>query len=208
MRSSVRSLAAAAMTLAIATPSLLHAQAPGLEDMVNARAGQAEAELQRRGYRNMGGEKGGDRSYAYWWNADRRQCVSIATRNGRYVSITPTTAPDCRQSANADRGRSPYYRDDRRYPDDRRYSDDRRYPDGRRYSSDRRRGLGAYPDELSRRCKAEAAQSFDRRPGDITANAPIKQRNGYVVQGWFDRRSGSKFFNCRFDEDGRFLGVN
>ncbi|KQS04016.1 hypothetical protein ASG11_06925 [Sphingomonas sp. Leaf357] len=76
------------------------AQSTGLEDMAGARAGQAEGELQRRGYRNVRGEKGDDRSYAYWWNADRRQCVTIATMNGRYSSITPTTPPDCRQSAN------------------------------------------------------------------------------------------------------------
>lgn len=94
-------LAGAAALLAGALPTLVHAQVTGLEDMVGARAGQAEAELQRRGYRNIRGEKGDDRSYTYWWNADRRQCVSIATMNGRYDSITPTTAPDCRQSASA-----------------------------------------------------------------------------------------------------------
>jgi hypothetical protein len=81
-------------------PAIAIAQSTGLEDMVGARAGQAEGELQRRGYQNIWGEKGDDRSYTYWWNAQRRQCVSIATMNGRYDSITPTTAPDCRQSAN------------------------------------------------------------------------------------------------------------
>ncbi len=76
------------------------AQTTGLEDMVGARAGQAEGEVQRRGYVNVRGEKGDDRSYTYWWNAARRQCVTIATMNGRYDSITPTTAPDCRQPTN------------------------------------------------------------------------------------------------------------
>lgn len=76
-----------------------HAQSTGLEDLAGARAGQAEGELQRRGYVNIRGEKGDDRSYTYWWNADRRQCVSIATMDGRYSSIQPTTAPDCRQPA-------------------------------------------------------------------------------------------------------------
>lgn len=86
--------------MAVAFPSAAGAQSTGLEDMVGARAGQAESELQRRGYVNTGGSKGDDRSYTNWWNADRRQCVTIATMNGRYDSITPTTAPDCRQSAN------------------------------------------------------------------------------------------------------------
>lgn len=76
-------------------PAVLHAQSTGLEDMVGARAGQAETELDRRGYSNVGGQQGDDRTYTYWWNPDRRQCVSIATMNGRYNSVQPTTAPDC-----------------------------------------------------------------------------------------------------------------
>jgi hypothetical protein len=85
--------------LSSALPAAAGAQSTGLEDMVGARAGQAEGELQRRGYVNTGGSKGDDRSYTNWWNAARRQCVTIATMNGRYDSITPTTAPDCRQAA-------------------------------------------------------------------------------------------------------------
>jgi hypothetical protein len=75
------------------------ARSTGLDDLIGARAGQAESELQRRGYRNIRGEQGDDRSYTYWWSADRRQCVAIATMDGRYNSIQPTTPPDCRQSA-------------------------------------------------------------------------------------------------------------
>jgi hypothetical protein len=79
---------------------MANAQSTGLEDMVGARAGQAEGELQRRGYVNTGGQQGDDRSYTNWWNASRRQCVTIATMDGRYSSIQPTLPPDCRQSAN------------------------------------------------------------------------------------------------------------
>lgn len=81
------------------------AQSTGLEDMVGARAGQAENALQSRGYRFISAQQGDDRSYTYWWNADRRQCVTIATMDGRYASITPSPAPDCQQSASADRPR-------------------------------------------------------------------------------------------------------
>jgi hypothetical protein len=90
----------AALLMTVLLPNIALAQNTGLEDMIGARAGQAEGELQRRGYQNIRGEKGDDRSYTYWWNAQRRQCVTIATMNGRYNSITPTTAPDCRQPAN------------------------------------------------------------------------------------------------------------
>jgi hypothetical protein len=52
-----------------------------------------------RDYVNTGGQKGDDRSYTNWWNADRRQCVTIATMDGRYSSIQPSTAPDCHKPA-------------------------------------------------------------------------------------------------------------
>lgn len=99
MRLPATSLAVTAALLVGSLPVTAVAQSTGLEDMVGARAGQAEGEILRRGYRNVRGEKGDDRSYTYWWNADRRQCVTVATMNGRYASITPTTAPDCRQPA-------------------------------------------------------------------------------------------------------------
>lgn len=88
------------LLLSSIVPTIAAAQSTGLEDMVGARAGQAEAELQRRGYTNIRAEKGDDRSYSYWWNGDRRQCVTIATMEGRYNSIQPTTPPDCRKPAN------------------------------------------------------------------------------------------------------------
>lgn len=91
--------------VAIAVTSLMVAASPavaqstGLEELVGARAGQAEGEVIRRGYRNVGGQQGDDRRYSYWWSATRRQCVTIATMDGRYASITASPAPDCRQPA-------------------------------------------------------------------------------------------------------------
>jgi hypothetical protein len=187
MPSSSRFLALAAVATALA-PSNSFGQSTGLEDMVGARAGQAEAELERRGYRNVGGEKGDDRSYAYWWSKDRHQCVTVATMDGRYSSVTATLPADCRMGAG---------------PNDRRATEyDRRSAPSHGYVAG---------DELSRICRNEASARFDRRPSEVTANAPIQQRNGYIVQGWYDRSDGSKgtkFFNCRFDTDGRFLGVD
>lgn len=160
-----------------------------LADMVGARAGQAEGELQRRGYRNVRGEKGDDRSYTYWWNADRRQCATIATMNGRYDSITATPAPDCGKTAGGG--------DRRGGRDDRDGREHRRYP----------AAVGATGD-LPRFCRGEASAAFDRRPSEITVNAAIRQPRGFIVQGWFDENKRSHFFNCYFDEDGGFLRVN
>lgn len=83
--------------LTLATPAA--SQVPGLSDLVGARAAGAEQEMLRRGYVNTGGSQGDDRTYTNWWNARSRICVTVATMNGRYASITPTTAPDCRAQA-------------------------------------------------------------------------------------------------------------
>lgn len=141
---------------AITTPVAVHAQSTGLEDMVGARAGQAEGELQRRGYRNVRAEKGDDRSYAYWWNASRRQCVTIATMDGRYASIQPTTSPDCRQPANV-----------RPRPDnDFRNQPASRPPSG--YEPDPRYGRPPVPTNADRRDYPDrGAPVVDGRPVDI-----------------------------------------
>ena len=153
-----------------------------LNDLVGARAGQAEGEVQRRGYRNVRGEKGDDRSYTYWWNDARRQCVTIATMDGRYSSIVTTPAPDCRQADRPDRRNDRPRRDAPRAP-------------------------GHTANDLPGICKGQAAISFDRRPSEITINQPIRQPRGSIVQGWFDRDKRTRFFTCRFDADDRFLGV-
>lgn len=88
-----------ALALASLLPTTAQAQRTGLEDLIGARAGQAEGELGRRGYRWIRSEQGDDRSYSYWWNSARGQCVTIATMDGRYNAITATLPPDCRQMA-------------------------------------------------------------------------------------------------------------
>lgn len=187
MPSSSSPLIFAAFAMASA-PSNSFGQSTGLEDLVGARAGQAEGEFQRRGYRKVGGEKGDDRSYSYWWSQERQRCVTVATMDGRYSSVTPTLPADCGKSDGHDDHRASRH-------------DPRGAPSHGNAASD----------ELSRICRNEASVRFDRRPSEITANAPIEQRSGYIVQGWYDHPDGSKgtkFFNCRFDADGQFLGVN
>lgn len=98
-KTSSTAILASALGAAI-VPFAASAQSTGLEDMVGARAGQGEMELQRRGYVNVRSDQGDDRGYTYWWNADRRQCVTIATMEGRYNSVQPTLPPDCRKPAN------------------------------------------------------------------------------------------------------------
>jgi hypothetical protein len=64
---------------------------------VGARAGSAESELQSRGWVLTDGHKGGSASYTYWWNSNRKGCVMVTTRDGRYSAITDATPGDCNQ---------------------------------------------------------------------------------------------------------------
>ena len=86
----------------VAISSSVQAQTPNdLRDLIGARASGAETAIQSRGYAFVKTQTGDDRKYSYWWNARSRQCVTVATMDGRYASITSTPAPDCNQKAAA-----------------------------------------------------------------------------------------------------------
>ncbi|SMF61689.1 hypothetical protein [Allosphingosinicella indica] len=100
-------LASIILMASLSVPALAQTP-PGLRDLVGARGSSGETQLQARGYRYVSGQTGDDRVWTNWWNARLGQCVTVATVNGRYDSITETPAPDCGQGS-ASEGR-----DDRR----------------------------------------------------------------------------------------------
>ncbi|MDF2639501.1 MAG: hypothetical protein K0R64_2485 [Novosphingobium lindaniclasticum] len=59
-----------------------------LGDLVDARAAGADGEMQRRGFRNVGGLKSGLSSYTYWFNDRTRQCVQMGVADGRVQNVT------------------------------------------------------------------------------------------------------------------------
>lgn len=81
------------------TPVAALAKAGDLRDLVGARAGQAEGDLESRGWASMSVHKSRTGSYSYWWNARGKDCVRVATRDGRYEAITDTSAADCGQKS-------------------------------------------------------------------------------------------------------------
>ncbi|MFS0736885.1 hypothetical protein ABC347_07535 [Sphingomonas sp. 1P06PA] len=83
---------------------------PGLSDLVGARAAGGETQLEARGFRSIRTSTDDDRKYSSWWNAERRQCVMVATSDGRYASITTTPAADCDQRTAAVDRRDDRYR--------------------------------------------------------------------------------------------------
>ncbi|HSQ68749.1 MAG TPA: hypothetical protein VLM41_01585 [Steroidobacteraceae bacterium] len=69
--------------------------APDLADLVGAKAGQAEGELQRRGYQYAKGSTSGNAKYSSYFNASTGRCVMIRTEDGRYQSIVQAPPFDC-----------------------------------------------------------------------------------------------------------------
>lgn len=64
-------------------------------------------------------------------------------------------------------------------------------------------------DMLPRFCAGEASARFGVRPQDLTTNLPIRIKQLYLVQGYFDQADGgTKFFNCYFQADGSFISVS
>jgi hypothetical protein len=66
-----------------------------LADLVGAKAGQAEGELERRGYSYATGSTSGNAKYSSWYNRATHRCVMIRTEDGRYQSIVQTSPVDC-----------------------------------------------------------------------------------------------------------------
>ncbi len=64
-----------------------YSQRQGFNDLVGARASSAESGLEDRGFRNVDGFKDSSTSYTIWWNGRSRQCLQMATANGRADSI-------------------------------------------------------------------------------------------------------------------------
>lgn len=88
------------VAIALCCGAAASAQTPSdITDLVGARAAGGETALRDRGYTYVRGETGDDRVWTYWWNARARTCVTVATMDGRYSSITTSPAPDCRQTA-------------------------------------------------------------------------------------------------------------
>jgi hypothetical protein len=95
-------LALAGASLLLTPAAALAAKASDLRDLVGARAGQAEGDLEARGWASTSVHKTGSGSHAYWWNAQGKNCVRVSTRDGRYDAITDARNSDCGQKGGSD----------------------------------------------------------------------------------------------------------
>ncbi|RYD59808.1 MAG: hypothetical protein EOP60_01280 [Sphingomonadales bacterium] len=90
-------LAVLIATLAPAMPAMAQT-APDLDDLVGARAAGGETQLQARGYAFVTTNTVRDRKWSFWWNDRTRQCVQVATSNGRYDAVQRVPEANCRPS--------------------------------------------------------------------------------------------------------------
>lgn len=95
-----RSVLSAALAASLLSPLPAVAQAPSaIEDLVGARAPGGQTQLEARGWTHIKTQKGDDVAWSYWWQPQRRECVTVAVKDGRFDAITTSPAPDCNQSA-------------------------------------------------------------------------------------------------------------
>ncbi|MFY7744408.1 MAG: hypothetical protein ACOVQY_03230 [Erythrobacter sp.] len=88
-------LAASAMVV----PTLpAMAQTPGsVRDLVGAKAAGGESDLEYRGFHYVTGSTKNNRKFNYYWNGNTKECVKVVTYDGRFETITSTSASDCNQ---------------------------------------------------------------------------------------------------------------
>lgn len=173
-------LALAAVSLLITPAAALAAKASDLRDLVGARAGQAEGDLESRGWSSMGAHKTRTGSYTYWWNAKGKDCVRVETRDGRYETITDAKPTDCGQKAGSDGvaiaagaaallgvlalTHKSHHRDDKEYSDQRNYAEfERGHRDGLyNHSYDSRNSTKEYADGYQSGVEERSHQSSYR----------------------------------------------
>lgn len=82
---------------------------PELSDLVGARGAGGETQLEARGYRNVVTNTVRETKFSFWWNDRRRQCVSVATTDGRYAAIQVVPPGNCDAAGDQDAPPPPRY---------------------------------------------------------------------------------------------------
>jgi hypothetical protein len=87
---------------------------PEVSDLVGARGSSGETQLEARGYHHVTTNTVRDTKWSFWWSDRRRQCISVATADGRYTAISVVPAANCDASAAETAVTPPSYDDGRR----------------------------------------------------------------------------------------------
>lgn len=88
------------------------AQSPAdVSDLVGARGSSGETQLEARGYHHVTTNTVRDTKWSFWWSDRKRQCISVATTDGRYAAINTVPAANCDGPAADTATASPVYDD-------------------------------------------------------------------------------------------------
>jgi hypothetical protein len=92
----------------VAGPALAQSTPGDLSDLVGARAAGGETQLQARGYSFVTVNTVRDTKWSLWWSDRQRQCVQVATTDGRYSAIQRVPDANCASGpARPDQGPPP-----------------------------------------------------------------------------------------------------
>jgi hypothetical protein len=92
--SRARNLIAIALMVLLVGAAAAQEPVMALRDLIGVRASSGEAELERRGYTNVGGEKTANASMTYWTDREGR-CVVVTTMDGEYRGLNYTSNDKC-----------------------------------------------------------------------------------------------------------------
>lgn len=111
MNASNRILVSAGLSALLLIANGAHAQVPSaLADLVGARGSSGETQMEARGYQFIKANTVRGEKWAFWWSSQQRECVQIATSDGRYSAIQTVPAANCGQPGN--QGATAYNRQD------------------------------------------------------------------------------------------------
>ena len=74
---------------------------PDIKRLVGIRASSGQMELESQGFAFIKNTDGGDRKWSNYWNGARRLCITVATVNGRFDSITAAPPFDCGRNSDS-----------------------------------------------------------------------------------------------------------
>jgi hypothetical protein len=92
----VKMFVVVAVAVMAAGSAIAQDRVPGLQDLIGARGGDGEYQMEQRGYTWVRTEKSGGDAYSYWRENENGQCVVVRTSDGRYASIAYAPDFDCR----------------------------------------------------------------------------------------------------------------
>ncbi len=89
-----------ALVLLFSVSLLAQSNARELQDLVGAKGSSAEYELENRGFVHVKTSKSNYDVYSYWWNWQKKKCISYHMENGRIQSVVNSMPFDCNKNSN------------------------------------------------------------------------------------------------------------